>query len=87
MPVNEEAMMAADMIGFMEFSKWACALRPVPMRFQPSSARRQDLSALWRDRDNALLGAVSKAGGQRNQVRTLSCLTELVSAAKSILAS
>ena len=36
--------------------------------FFPSVGEGAVLSALWRDRDNALLGAVSKPGGQRNQV-------------------
>ena len=47
-------------------SKWACALPPAATRLRALVRERQDLAAFWRDRDKALVEALSKPEGQRN---------------------
>ena len=66
---------AFEMMQWADQSSAGAAVQQMGLRFAAGSdalsalvRERQDLSALWRDRDNALLGAVSKPGGQRNQV-------------------
>jgi CHAT domain-containing protein/tetratricopeptide (TPR) repeat protein len=66
---------AFEMMQWADQSSAGAAIQQMGLRFAAGTdalsalvRERQDLSALWRDRDNALLGAVSKAGGQRNQV-------------------